>query len=218
MGDRSFGIVQPLVVMSISDHYTRFRYISQDLKAKVAGVLLGTRNAEEARVFNAFETKVDLEGGSIDKEFTQSRLDSYKEMFPDWEFLGWYSTDLELYDQAKMPEPLHRLQKEFASFSTGEDPLYLQMCTAIPDKSVTKRHLPFVLYEGGADGFKRCSFIVEPLETERIALEDAHRDISGATDKSMVGINVKGTLDALTLLKKNLIQIVKVSEAVRNNP
>jgi hypothetical protein len=95
------------------------------------------------------------------------------------------------------------------------------MNTAIPDKAKTKRHLPFVLYEGSADGFKRCGCIVEPLESERIALEDAHRDISGATDKSMVGINVKGTLDAMTLLKKNvqhLIKIVRESEEVRSNP
>jgi COP9 signalosome complex subunit 6 len=106
MSERGFGIVQPLVVMSISDHYTRYRYINGDLKARVAGVLLGTRNAQEARIYNAFETKADLEGGSVDKEFTRRRLESYKEMFPEWEFLGWYSTDLELYDQDSIPKPL----------------------------------------------------------------------------------------------------------------
>lgn len=62
---------------------------------------------------------------------------------------------------------------------------------------------------------------MEPMESERIALSDAREDISGATEKSMVGINVSGTVSALSMLKtsvKKLIKIVREVQEVRDNP
>ena len=63
-------VIQPLVVMSIGDHYTRYRYIHQDTKVSVIGVLLGKKEADETIVFNCFETKADLGEGTLDREFT----------------------------------------------------------------------------------------------------------------------------------------------------
>ena len=63
-------VIQPLVVLSIGDHYTRYRYIHQDTKVSVIGVLLGKKGADETVVYNCFETNANLGEAQLDRDFT----------------------------------------------------------------------------------------------------------------------------------------------------
>lgn len=50
-------IIQPLVILSISDHYTRYRYIEKNKNLWVVGALLGIKSASQIKIYNSFETK-----------------------------------------------------------------------------------------------------------------------------------------------------------------
>lgn len=44
--------VSPLVIMNISDHFTRYRYIEENEDAKVFGVLLGKQEGKNIRILH----------------------------------------------------------------------------------------------------------------------------------------------------------------------
>ena len=59
--------------------------------------------------------------------------------------------------------------------------------------------------------------MIKPYESERIAIEDSQKDISGQSDKSMVAVNLTTALNSVELLKnqvKTLINVVKHSEEI----
>lgn len=114
-------VIQPLVVMSIADHYTRTRYQKSDKKVSVCGVLLGVPGTKSGKIYNICETIVDLSKGEVDLDFTKDRLEAYKQVFKTYEFLGWYSTFPD-----RLREPAELEKKLHAQFSTlSENCVYL---------------------------------------------------------------------------------------------
>jgi hypothetical protein len=65
-------IVQPLVIMSISDHYTRIRYIEGSEDVVAVGILIGQREGASVKIFMSFETVYDLNVGTIDTDFSKA--------------------------------------------------------------------------------------------------------------------------------------------------
>ena len=83
--------VHPLVVMTISDHYTRALYRQhKDLPTKVIGLVLGQQNGLNLDVANCIEICTD-DSGTFDAKFAKERIDAYKTMYPELEVVGWYS-------------------------------------------------------------------------------------------------------------------------------
>jgi len=118
-------VIQPLVVMSIADHYNRTRYQKSDKQVSVCGALIGVPGTKSGKIYNICETIVDLSKGEVDLDFTKERLEAYKQVFKTYEFLGWYST---FPDRLREPSEIER--KLHAQFSTlNENCVYLQMAT-----------------------------------------------------------------------------------------
>ena len=91
------------------------------------------------------------------------------------------------------------------------------MCT----KNTKSRELPISIYYHDGQSFLKGRFLVKPSESERISLDDANKDISSQTDKSLVGVNLQATLNALQILKlkvKALVEIFKSNPKVKENP
>ena len=60
-------------------------------------------------------------------------------------------------------------------------------------------------------GIEKKRFVIKAYESERIAIEDSQKDISGQKDKSMVAVNLQTALNSVELLKnqvKTLINLV----------
>lgn len=58
---------------------------------------MGKQEGRHIEIFNSYELKyktVPAKDGGIlvDEVFTKQRMEAYAKMFPDFEFLGWYST------------------------------------------------------------------------------------------------------------------------------
>ncbi len=95
--DKSKISVHPLVVMSISDHYTRALY-RQGASVKVIGVVLGQQNGLNLDVANLIEICLRPDG-NIDETFARERIAAYKKMYPDLEVVGWYTASKDANDE-----------------------------------------------------------------------------------------------------------------------
>jgi len=86
--------LHPLVIINISDHATRARVNNNGKHTRVVGVLLGKQRGKEVDLLNSFEALIQetSEGLVIDHKYLEEKLLQFAEVFPDNEFLGWYST------------------------------------------------------------------------------------------------------------------------------
>lgn len=132
-------ILHPLVVLNVSDHYTRYaairmfskrgscssrRGLSSSLEnltngdgnPRVIGLLLGTQRGRIVEVCHSFEltAKRDEHGSvQVDAEFMQSRIEQYRQIFAQYTVVGWYSTGIEVSsDDLRLHEEVFTLLNE----------------------------------------------------------------------------------------------------------
>lgn len=93
-------MVHPLVVMNVSDHCNRAKYVEPKLY-RVLGVLLGKQEGKALEINNTIEIAYSLAADKslvIDEAFLKKRLDAFKKMFPNLDCVGWYSTGSQDFD------------------------------------------------------------------------------------------------------------------------
>jgi COP9 signalosome complex subunit 6 len=91
--------LHPLVLLNISDHHTRSKLIHDQVVQSV-GALMGVQQGRIIQLNNSFEIPLTKDG--IDKEFIVKKLELYKQVFPELDFMGWYTTaetDLNSFNQ-----------------------------------------------------------------------------------------------------------------------
>lgn len=98
-------ILHPVVLLNISEHWTRFRAQNESAN-QVYGALLGRQAGRKVEISNCFELKVvgeeEIETQDqdhfleipkiIDDQYFATKFDLYKQTFPDLEFVGFYVT------------------------------------------------------------------------------------------------------------------------------
>ena len=141
--------LHPLVVLNISDHWTR-TMVRAGGPRRVVGALLGEQNGRTLEVFTSFELigKEGEEGDPDDLDFTylEEKKLHYNAVFPTYEVLGWYSTGRAL-------TPSHTVIHKAVS-KCNECPVLLQMDTQ-PENSST---LPIWMYESSMQGMSGVFF------------------------------------------------------------
>ncbi|GFH31109.1 MPN domain-containing protein, partial [Haematococcus lacustris] len=94
--------LHPLVLINMSDHYTRTKVNTGNPATKVMGILLGSQAGRTVDISNSFEMKYELtaEGGvQIDSAFLLKKQEQYKQVFSKLDVVGWYTTGQELGPQ-----------------------------------------------------------------------------------------------------------------------
>ncbi|CAK9150819.1 unnamed protein product [Ilex paraguariensis] len=99
-----------LVIVNISDHYTRVKSQSQPPHSassnggdsvtsppppppRVFGCIIGMQRGRTVEIFNSFELLYDPSKHSLDHAFLEKKQElSDKKVFPNFYILGWYST------------------------------------------------------------------------------------------------------------------------------
>ena len=92
--------LHPLVIMNISEHWTRLR--AQEGSAQpVFGALIGKQTGRNIEIMNSFELHYTIENDNvlINKLFYVQKEEQFKQVFPDLDFLGWYTTSNTTSDQ-----------------------------------------------------------------------------------------------------------------------
>lgn len=157
--------LHPLVLINISDHVVRFR--SARRSERVLGALLGAQEGRRVDVHNSFELVCVESGGqrSLDLEFFQQRLSQYLEVFPRYEFLGWYST-------GPQPEEADKaLHKKIQEVGANENPfaLLVDADKMSREKASQSEELPV-----------KVPYIIDTLEAERIAVNHVAKSATTA--------------------------------------
>jgi len=168
--------LHPLVLINISDHVVRFKHTGQT--QRVLGAMIGAQEGRRVDVHNSFELLVsgmasDADPG-FDLDFFKSRLAQYMEVFPKYEFLGWYSVGTCPQESDK---PLHKKMQEV---SANETPFVLLLdSTKLGEAGATQsEELPVKVWDSSTQldqgvlkfVWNDVPYAIDTLEAERIAV------------------------------------------------
>jgi len=193
--------LHPLVLINISDHFTRTKVSSKNANPRVIGALLGVQTGRNVEIFTSFELVFNTNEGLIklDLNYLKAKQEQFRKVFPTYDFLGWYSTGIEaqVYDID--------IQKQVLEFN--ESPLYLVLN---PHVSPTAKELPITIYESELHVindkptmmFAKTSYKIETMEAERISVDHvAHvTPGSGDTDGSRLITHLTSLHNAIKML------------------
>jgi len=209
--------IHPLVVMNMSEHWTRCKAQNNHQAAEVFGALLGKQEGRHLEVMNSFEMLVEKveHFSSIDREFFNTREAQYKEVFADLEVLGWYTTGDK---PTEIDVGFHRQMCEI-----NEIPLMIKL------NPLSKHHekLPLFVYESVMDiveGEAKMMFLELPYtlateEAERIGVDHVarlSRAHAGLGEKSVVSEQLLAQQGAIKMLQSRVRVVLDYTKAVHN--
>ncbi|KAI0503990.1 hypothetical protein KFK09_014937 [Dendrobium nobile] len=145
--------LHPLVIVNISDHYTRVKAQTQrsvstgtasssltaangSAAPRVFGCVIGEQRGRTVEIFNSFEMILDPISQTLDRAFLEKKQELYKKVFPNFYILGWYSTG---NDAEESDMQIHK-----ALMDINESPVYVLLNPAI---SHAKKDLPVTIFE-----------------------------------------------------------------------
>mmetsp|Transcript_24250 Transcript_24250/g.39838 ORF Transcript_24250/g.39838 Transcript_24250/m.39838 type:complete len:318 (-) Transcript_24250:82-1035(-) len=202
--------LHPLVIINISDHFTRMRSLADGKSApRVIGCLLGTQSGRKVEIYNSFGLRYDIADDFIviDPSFLKTKQEQYKKVFPTYDVLGWYSTGKEI---SSSDVNVHKQIME-----VNESPLFLLMDPIIHPAS---KDLPVFIYESELHivnetptiVFVKAPFKIETLEAERIAVDHVARIIPvGEPGVSALTTHLSGMHSAVKMLNVRLKLLVQ---------
>jgi COP9 signalosome complex subunit 6 len=202
--------LHPLVIINISDHFTRAKVESnQNPPPRVIGALLGTQEGRNVEVSNSFELVYHVVQGAIviDTDYLKSKLEQFKKVFPTNEFLGWYSTGNAVHQSDIV------IHKQF--LEVNESPIFLIMDVAAAYASTT-RDLPITMFESELHViqdqptllFVKVPYRIQTGEAERIGVDHVAKVTpAGGAEGSQLTAHLVGLHNAIKMLNarvKNL--------------
>lgn len=175
--------LHPLVIMNVSEHWTRLR-AQQDPSSTeniiIIGAFIGKQKGRNIEIMNSFELKFDLVETKVvlDTDYYRTKELQFKQVFPDLDFLGWYTngdepTDSDMSVHYQISNEIH------------ESPLFLKL-----NPLGRQTSLPIKLYESAIEVinciptmyFVNIPYSLATEEAERIGLDHMARMTSTANN------------------------------------
>jgi len=206
--------LHPLIFLSISDHYTRAK-VNNGKPTRILGALFGKQKGRTVDICKSFELLYNEkeESGNVILEiidkYIKQQFELYKQLFPDYEILGWYSCSNTL-------DPIISDEHLFKTFQKyNEKPLYL---TVNIESKTEIGNLPAKLWEGimkinnniAKFEFQPVDFKIGSLEDERIVLSEVTKSKDTSEESSQFCINMDLSLSSLKMLISQLELIQKM--------
>ncbi|ORY90688.1 Mov34-domain-containing protein [Leucosporidium creatinivorum] len=215
--------LHPLPILNISEHFTRVSLQQNDLGVRVVGGLLGTQVGREVEIMNTFELVINKADNSdeltVDHGYFVTRAEQFKQVFPTFDFLGWYSVG-----DAPSPQDI-ALHKQF--FVYNESPLFLQLSRATSASASSaagsNKDLPVAIYESNLEiinnepevVFTQTAYEIETGEAERVAVDHASKpDMVGEGGQSSLIASLTTQRNAIKMLFDRVSIIVEYLAAV----
>eukprot|EP01117_Protostelium_nocturnum_P002978 TRINITY_DN13908_c0_g1_i1.p1 TRINITY_DN13908_c0_g1~~TRINITY_DN13908_c0_g1_i1.p1 ORF type:complete len:325 (-),score=105.54 TRINITY_DN13908_c0_g1_i1:43-1017(-) len=210
--------LHPLVIINISDHFTRTRVQQTDPKPRVIGCIVGTQTGRVVEIFNSYEISWSKVDGNpvINPEFITTKQEQFKKVFPTYEILGWYSSG-----ESILPSDL-AVHKQISEFN--EAPLFLLLDTVATARPDTK-DLPITICESelrmvgdkATTVFAKVPYKVETGEAERISVDHVAKiNPSGTSSGSQISVHLTGIHNSVSMLAIRLRILKKYLESVKN--
>ncbi|PON88855.1 JAB1/MPN/MOV34 metalloenzyme [Trema orientale] len=225
--------LHPLVIVNISDHYTRVKSQMQppplppppidslsppsdtapssssssspsaSPPPRVYGCVIGVQRGRTVEIFNSFELLYDPSTNSLDRAFLEKKQELYKKVFPHFYILGWYSTGS---DAQESDMHIHK-----ALMDINESPVYVLLNPSI---NHAQKDLPVTIFESELhviDGipqliFVRSSYTIETVEAERISVDHvAHlKPSDGGSAATQLAAHLTGIHSAIKMLNSRI--------------
>ena len=219
--------LHPLVLVNITDHYTRINFDADPKKKKTdnraIGALIGQQDAKSVEIHTSFEVLYTVEKTAsgdqtivIDLAFMRGKKAQYNQVFPDYEVVGWYTTGSGL-SKADIVETNRSVAGEFC-----DAPIVMVMDTN-PGPNV--KTLPVYLFESvatmvgnsqiKASNVRKIRYNMESEESERIGIDTAMK-VDFASEKNPTLVPQAQRLgSAVYMLKTRLTVILAYLKEVR---
>jgi len=208
--------------MSLADHYTREKF--QNKKDRAVGLLFGKQKGRVVTVFESFEL-ADLAAATLE-EFEKTELEIFKQIYPDYECVGWYSTGDKIRDGDKIAhQSLTKTVEEEKEGSTdwrSERPMLVLLDASPKDD---QRDLPLQVFEEAVKivgdkrttEFVKSSFRLTSDEAERVTVVHCARVITGDEGKEQSAVTTPYTTlkKAITSLNERLRILQRFLEDVQ---
>ncbi|XP_010252870.1 PREDICTED: COP9 signalosome complex subunit 6a-like [Nelumbo nucifera] len=208
--------LHPLVIVNISDHYTRVKSQAQPPHSssnggwspppqppRVFGCVIGIQRGRTVEILNSFELLYDPSTESLDRSFLEKKQELYKKVFPNFYILGWYSTGSDVQESDMH---IHK-----ALMDINESPVYVILNPAI---NHSQKDLPVTIYESELhviDGipqliFVRSSYTIETVEAERISVDHvAHlKPSDGGSAATQLAAHLTGIHSSIKMLNSRI--------------
>lgn len=215
--------LHPLVLINISDHAVRFR--CTECKDRVLGAVIGAQEGRRIDVHTSFELckpEADSEApGPIDLEFFTQRLAQYLEVFPKYEFLGWYTTGKEPQESDKA------LHKKIQEVSGNENPFLLMLDgeRLQQEKAGQSEELPVKVYDSTAHidqgatkvTWNEVPYSIDTLEAERIAMTHVAKSATATTagHSSDFTQHTNGLANSVVMLNNRVKELLEYMKEVK---
>lgn len=205
--------LHPLVIMNISEHWTRVR--SQEGKPKqVIGALIGKQKGRNIEVMNSFELNFDTIDSQIviDMEYYNTKEEQFKQVFSEMDFLGWYTTG-----DSPTGSDIH-VHRQICSIN--ESPIMLKM-----NPLARNTDLPVAVYESVIDLingeatmlFIELQYTLATEEAERIGVDHVARMSTADTgESSSVAEQLIAQHSAIKMLHNRVKLILDYIKAVES--
>jgi COP9 signalosome complex subunit 6 len=226
MASSSSGLtfkLHPLVIVNISDHFTRVRsqlhpsfgpHVASSgadsasssvppEMPRVYGCVIGVQRGRTVEIFNSFELLYDPVTHSLDRAFLVKKQELYKKVFPNFYVLGWYSTGNDAEESDML---IHK-----ALMDINESPVYVLLNPSI---NHAQKDLPVTIFENELhviDGipqliFVRANYTIETVEAERISVDHvAHlKPSDGGSAATQLAAHLTGTHSAIKMLNSRI--------------
>lgn len=192
--------IHPLVIVNMSDHYTREK-VRKGEQGRVFGALLGNQKNRRVEIVNTFAFLLSKDGDKylIDSSYLETKIEQFMHLYDDLELLGWYSTGSTPQDYDM---EVHEQLTQF-----NESPLYLLL-----DAESEGNELPITLLESQvkvigskpSSVFVKMPYKIETSESERIAVDH----VANASDKEAeLTSNLSNILKAVNMFNQRVNSI-----------
>lgn len=205
--------LHPLVIMNISEHWTRVR-AQEGQPKQVFGALIGKQKGRHIEVMNSFELVFDKIDDYIviDKDYYNTKEEQFKQVFSDLDFLGWYTT-------GNLPtESDIKVHKQICQIN--ESPIFLKL-----NPQLRQTELPVSIYESVIDLVNgeatmllvELSYTLATEEAERIGVDHVARvSTSDTGESSTVAEHLTAQHNAIKMLHSRVqlvLEYIKATEA-----
>nr|SVE75850.1 EOG090X08T4 [Daphnia hispanica] len=203
-------LLHPLVVMNISEHWTRVR--AQEGKAQqVIGALIGKQKGRSLEIMNSFELVFTvIDNIVIDRDYYNTKEEQFKQVFSDMDFLGWYTTG-----DSPNESDIH-VHKQICEINESPVILKLNPFTRNADLPVTMYESVIDLVNGEATMlFVELSYTLATEEAERIGVDHVARMASGdSNESSQVAEQLQAQHNAVKMLANRVRLILEYIRAM----
>jgi len=208
--------LHPLVIINMSDHWTRSKVQQRQENPRVIGAFLGIQNGRQIEICNSFELVYSVIEGAIviDKTYLNKKQEQFKKVFPTYDFLGWYSTGNQVLNSDV------NIHKQIMDIN--ESPLYLLM-DAVSTMKTTTKDLPITVFESELHMvedtptllFVKIPYKIETGEAERISVDHIAKVTPTGGEGSSLSGHLNHTHNAISMLNMRIKILVNFLEATK---